>query len=180
MQDTGYYLYRQQAKNWNKQVKNNVRQETNGNHIFILCLLNFLLSHLVEMIKKNGAWTLWGHVEMRRETEQWCCRLCHLREHDQRDQRCHEEQDASTCAAGAVAEVTLTAAQFCSNDSWNLFISHIWAQMRGGTALHGHLLVVYFHWKNENNVNVLIQLLESLNIPLSRGNVWNRVRCLML
>lgn len=115
------------------------RRQTLLNYIFILSIFSLL--------------TPCG--ERRRETEPWCFRLHQLREHDRRDQRCHQEQETCTCAAGAVAVVTLTALKFSSNGSWNLCIAHCWAQQLGGTALHGHLFAFYSHWENENNISVL-------------------------
>lgn len=76
---------------------------------------------------------------MERSTEQ-CCGLHRLRQHEQRHHWCHQEQEASTCAAGAVAVVALTAADVTSNESLNLWIARTCAHQLGGAALHGRLL----------------------------------------
>lgn len=41
---------------------------------------------------------------------------------DQRDERCHQEQQAGAAGAGAVAVVALTAAKFYSEDPGHLWI----------------------------------------------------------
>lgn len=58
--------------------------------------------------------TTFRECEMERSSEQ-CCGLHQLRQHEQRHQWCHQQQEASTCAAGAVAVVALTAANISSN-----------------------------------------------------------------
>lgn len=58
-----------------------------------------------------------------------------LREHDQRDQRRRQQQEAGARAAGTVAEVTLAAFNFSTDDRLQVRIVQNVANLPGSAAL---------------------------------------------
>lgn len=96
----------------------------------------------------------------------WSCCIHQLREHEQWYQRSHQEQKASTCAAGAIAEVPLTAGHFSTDSCFYLCI--LCTHLRRGAALRDLGLTSGSHWENGNNVSVWASLCET------EWDVWNR------
>lgn len=88
--------------------------------------------------------------------DRWHSRLQRLRKHHQRDQWCHQKEEAGLCATGAVAVVTLTAAYISSNSCFNLLVVHIRAYLLGGATLQHRLLTSNSHWESENHVSVWV------------------------
>lgn len=70
-----------------------------------------------------------------------------LREHDQREERSRQQEEADARAAGAVAEVTSAAFNF-SPDGWpQVRIVHGSANLLGSTALADLHALSPVHWE---------------------------------